>query len=63
MMFSPIFNTRLLYWSVLCDLDDFLFTAILNNGEIEAYPEGPVMSIGPYYRRSPIHAACLVGNR
>jgi hypothetical protein len=62
MMFSPIFNTRLLFWSIMCDLDDEIFTNLLNNDDIEAYPEGTVMGIGPYYRRSPIHAACLVGN-
>ena len=28
---------------------------------VEAYPEGPVMSIGPHYRRSPIHAAAMKG--
>jgi len=29
---------------------------------IEAYPEAPVMGIGPHYRRSPIHAASIKGS-
>jgi len=62
-MFSPIFNTRLLYWATIADLDDTTFKLILSEHDsIEAYPEGPVMSIGPHYRRTPIHAAALKGS-
>jgi hypothetical protein len=63
MMFSPIFTTRLLYWATLTDLDETTFKYLLSDQDmIEAYPEAPVMSIGPHYRRSPIHAAAMKGS-
>ena len=33
-----------------------------DDNRIEAYPEGTVMSIGPHYRRTPIHAAAIKGS-
>jgi hypothetical protein len=63
MMFSPIFSTRLLYWATMTDLEDTTFKYLLSGQDlIEAYPEGTVMSIGPHYRRSPIHAAAIKGS-
>jgi len=62
MMFSPIFNTRMLYWSTLYPntLSDSNYQALING--LESYPEGPVFSLGPHYRRSPIHAAAKRGD-
>ncbi len=63
MMFSPIFNTRLLYWATMSDLEDSTFKLLLTDQDlIEAYPEGPVMGMGPHYRRTPIHAAAIKGS-
>ena len=47
----------------MTDLDDTTFKYLLSDQNlIESYPEGPVMSIGPHYRRSPIHAAAIKGS-
>lgn len=47
----------------MTDLEESSFKYLLSDQDlIEAYPEGPVMSIGPHYRRSPIHAAAIKGS-
>lgn len=47
----------------MTDLEDSTFKLLLTDQDlIEAYPEGPVMGMGPHYRRTPIHAAAMNGS-
>ena len=58
LFFSPIFNTRILYWA--CQCNSIELSAIRDILDfLEAYPEGPVSIESS---RTPIHAAAKAGS-